>query len=75
MKILIIRMSSIGDVLLTTPVIKAFKDKYPDAQIDFLVLEQFKDAITGFKYIDKVILFNKKKKMTVFQVLSNLLKL
>lgn len=61
MKVLIIRMSSIGDVLLTTPVIKAFKDKYPDAQIDFLVLEQFKDAITGFKYIDKVILFNKKE--------------
>lgn len=61
MKILVIRMSSIGDVLLTTPVLKAFKNKYPDSKIDFLVMDQFKEAITGLKYIDKIILFDKKK--------------
>ena len=32
MKILVIRMSSIGDVLLTTPVLKAFKRKYPESK-------------------------------------------
>lgn len=61
MKILVIRMSSIGDVILTTPVLKAFKEKYPDSKIDFLVLEQFKDAISGLEYIDNLILFNKKE--------------
>lgn len=61
MRILIIRMSSIGDVILTTPVIKAFKRKYPDVKIDFLVLENFKDAITDLPYIDNLILFNKKR--------------
>lgn len=61
MKILIIRMSSIGDVILTTPVLKAFKEKYPDSKIDFLVLDQFKDAISELEYIDNIILFNKKK--------------
>lgn len=61
MKILVIRMSSIGDVILTTPVLKAFKKKYPESQIDFLVLEQFKDAISGVKYIDNLITFNKKR--------------
>lgn len=60
MKILVIRMSSIGDVILTTPVLKAFKRRYPEAEIHFLVLEQFKDAISGLEYIDKLILFNKR---------------
>lgn len=61
LKILIIRMSSFGDVLLTTPVIKAFKNKYPEVQIDFLVLENFKAAIKDFKGIDNLIIFDKKK--------------
>lgn len=41
MKILVIRLSSIGDIILTTPVLKAFKEKYPEAVIDFLVLDKF----------------------------------
>jgi len=61
LKILIIRLSSIGDVILTTPVIKAFKEKYPDSQIDFLVLSQFKDAISGNPYLEKIHLFDKNK--------------
>lgn len=61
MKILVIRMSSIGDVILTTPVLKAFKRRYPEAEIDFIVLEQFKDAISGLEYIDNLITFDKKK--------------
>lgn len=61
MKILVIRLSSIGDIILTTPVLKAFKEKYPEAIIDFLVLDKFKAAIEGLLYIDNLILFNKKE--------------
>ncbi|MGX6591008.1 glycosyltransferase family 9 protein [Cetobacterium ceti] len=61
MKVLIIRLSSIGDIILTTPVLKEFKRKYPDATVDFLVLDKFKDAIEGCPYIDNLILFNKEK--------------
>lgn len=61
MKILVIRLSSIGDIILTTPVLKAFKEKYPGTSIDFLVLDKFKDSIEGVPYIDNVILFNKEK--------------
>ena len=46
MKILVIRLSSIGDVILTTAVLRAFKEKYPEAIIDFLVIDKFKDAIS-----------------------------
>jgi lipopolysaccharide heptosyltransferase II len=59
MKILIVRFSSIGDIILTTPVIRKLKQKYPDGQIDILVLSKFKDAITGNPNIDEVLLFEK----------------
>ena len=45
MKILIIRFSSFGDVVLTTPVIRAIKEKYPEAVIDFIVYNTFSEAI------------------------------
>lgn len=41
MKILILRLSSMGDVVLTTSLLSAIKDKHPHAQIDFVVKEQF----------------------------------
>ena len=60
-RILIIRLSSIGDVILTTPVLKQLKEKFPDMTIDFLVMKNFKDSIDGVPYIDNLILFDKKK--------------
>ena len=59
-KILIIRLSSIGDIVLTTPVIKAIKRKY-SCSIDFLVMSNFKEAIDCNPLIDNYILFDKSK--------------
>lgn len=61
MKILIIRFSSFGDVVLTTPVITAIKEKYPNAKIDFIVYTTFSQAISLNPKIENVILFDKKK--------------
>jgi len=69
-RILVIRLSSIGDVILTTPVLKAFKEKYPESIIDFLVIDKFKDAISLSPYVDNLLLFNKEKN----DGLSNLIK-
>lgn len=44
-RILIIRLSSLGDVLLTTPVIRALKKQYPEASIDFFVREEYADVV------------------------------
>ena len=44
-KILIIRLSSLGDILLTTPVIRAIKKANSEIQIDFLSKPAFKDVI------------------------------
>ena len=46
MRILIIRFSSFGDIILTTPVINEIINKYPDAVIEYLVYNNFSDAIT-----------------------------
>lgn len=61
MRILIIRLSSIGDIILTTPILKQLKNKYPDTTVDFLVMKKFKDSISDLPYIDNLILFDKKK--------------
>jgi len=41
MKILIIRLSSIGDIVLTTPIIRCTRTAYPDAEIHFLTKKSF----------------------------------
>jgi ADP-heptose:LPS heptosyltransferase len=53
-KFLIIRFSSIGDIVLTTPVIRCLRKQFPDAQIHFLTKQSFKSIATSNPYIDKV---------------------
>lgn len=59
MKILIIRLSSIGDIILTTPVVRALRIKYPQATIDFLVMDCFREAIDDHPDISTVIEFKR----------------
>ncbi|MBN2028879.1 lipopolysaccharide heptosyltransferase II [bacterium] len=40
-RILIVRLSAMGDVLLTTPLIRCLKRQFPDCEIDFLVKETY----------------------------------
>ena len=54
MKFLIIRFSSIGDIVLTTPVIRCLKQQVPDAEVHFLVKPQFKTVVAPNPYIDKI---------------------
>jgi heptosyltransferase-2 len=54
MKFLVIRFSSIGDIILTTPVIRCLKKQVPDAQVHFLVKEKFRSVIEHNPYIDKL---------------------
>lgn len=58
-RILAIKFSSIGDIVLTTSPIKTLKKTFPSAKIDFLTREDFVPLIEGNKYIDKVIPFNR----------------
>lgn len=44
-KIFIVRLSSLGDVLLTTPLIRSLKKENPETEIHYLVREEYKDAL------------------------------
>ena len=54
MKFLIIRFSSIGDIVLTTPVIRCLKQQVADAEVHILVKESFRSVVSNNPYIDKV---------------------
>lgn len=53
-KFLIIRFSSIGDIVLTTPVIRCLRKQYPEAEIHFLTKYAFKNILDNNPYINKV---------------------
>ena len=53
-KFLIIRFSSIGDIVLTTPVIRCLRKQYPDAEIHFLTKQSFKNIVAHNPYINKI---------------------
>ena len=54
LKILIIRFSSIGDIVLTTPIIRCLKTQVPGAQIHFAVKKSFLPVVESNPYIDKI---------------------
>lgn len=53
-KFLIIRFSSIGDIVLTSPVVRCLKKQLADAEIHFLVKKSFKAIVEHNPYIDKL---------------------
>jgi ADP-heptose:LPS heptosyltransferase len=54
-KFLILRFSSIGDIVLTTPVIRCLKQQYPDAEVHFATKKSYKTLLENNPYIDKVL--------------------
>jgi len=54
MKILIIRFSSIGDIVLTTPVVRVLKTQLDNPEIHYATKKQFAGLLTENPYVDKV---------------------
>ncbi|MFZ6025719.1 MAG: glycosyltransferase family 9 protein [Bacteroidota bacterium] len=53
MKFLVIRFSSIGDIVLTTPAIRCLKQQVQNAEIHFLTKQSMKAVTEGNPYIDR----------------------
>ena len=53
-KILIIRLSSIGDIVLTTPVIRAVNEQLPEAEVHFLVRKEYVAVVDHNPHIQKL---------------------
>lgn len=54
MKILLLRFSSIGDIVLTTPVIRCLKEQVPGCEIHFVTKESFRPVLANNPYIDRI---------------------
>jgi heptosyltransferase-2 len=54
-KILIIRFSSLGDIILTTPFLKVLRHHYPNSQIDYLTKSSYTDIIRFNPNVNNVI--------------------
>ncbi len=52
MKVLIVRFSSIGDIVLTTPIVRCLKRQLKDVEIHYLTKENFKSVLDSNPYID-----------------------
>lgn len=60
-KILLLRFSSIGDIVLTTPILRCLKTQLKDVEIHYLTKQSFIGILESNPYIDKVISYDDKK--------------
>ncbi len=59
MKILIVRFSSIGDIVLTTPVVRCIHEQIPNAEIHFITKSSFRSILEHNPRISKLICIEK----------------
>ena len=52
------RIPSLGDVLRSTPILWALKEKYPDSHITWLVAENAEQLLHGNKFIDRILMWD-----------------
>ena len=60
--ILLIRLSSLGDVLLTTPAIRTLRQRLPRTKISMLTDEPYRDLVNQNPHLDEVLTVNRKDK-------------
>jgi len=68
LKILVIRFSSIGDIVLTTPVIRCLKQQLVGAEVHFLTKANFRDVLVANPYIDQLHLLNNNESILIQQL-------
>src|SRR5476651_1525475 len=68
MKILVIRFSSMGDIIYTTPVVRCLKKQLPGSEIHFLTKPAFKYIYDNNPYVDKLLLL----KDTLFETIKEI---
>ena len=72
-KILIIRLSAIGDVVRTLPALRALRSKFPSAYIAWIVEENAQDLLQGHPDLNYLFVFKRKKWTREFFSLHNFL--
>ncbi len=58
-RILVVRLSSLGDILLTAPALRSLRSRFPAAQIDFLTSRPYTSLAAALPGVDHVLDFDK----------------
>lgn len=58
-RILVVKLATIGDLLLATPALRALRESYPQAQIDLLVTPSSAGVLDDWEVINRVIVLDK----------------
>jgi ADP-heptose:LPS heptosyltransferase len=70
MKILVIRFSSMGDIIYTTPVVRCLKKQLPGAEVHFLTKPAFKYIYDNNPYVDRLLLLKPSLSQTIREIRS-----
>ena len=65
-KILVIRLDRIGDMVITTPIFRALKEKWPDTQVTVLTNPVNKNIVINNPFIDCVLVYDRENKHKSF---------
>lgn len=60
-RILLIRLSAVGDVINTLPAVSAVRAAFPKATLGFIVEDKAKDVVVGHPDLDEVYIFPRKR--------------
>ena len=58
-RILAVKLFALGDLLNTTPALRALRERFPEARIDMLTTRQGKPGLANSPHVDEVLLFDK----------------
>ncbi|MBL8025213.1 MAG: glycosyltransferase family 9 protein [Fibrobacteres bacterium] len=67
-RILIIRLSSFGDILLTTLAVRCIRKRFPSAHIDFVTRTPYVSLMSGNPYVNSVVALDVKNLAEVLRV-------
>ena len=68
MKILVIRFSSMGDIIYTTPVVRCLKKQLPEAEVHFITKPAFKYIYDNNPYVEKLLLLKPRLSDTIEEI-------
>ena len=71
-RVLVVRLRSIGDTVLTTPALIALRRFLPEAQIDILLEDWVAPVLEGFREVDNILTFSRKSKKSRIAALLKL---
>ncbi|MBP2656494.1 MAG: rfaF 2 [Firmicutes bacterium] len=73
-KIFVSNRAGVGDVILTTPILKAIKDKFPQSHLTFMTGPNCAELVNGLSFIDEVVLYNNKSKQnsSMFNIIKKI---